>query len=320
MTYVWIAFCAEILSFKEIFSSSLLKFDIKPTFSFGWLTVALTMMVLLEASIIESQTLKVSNGIESCALNALFVPFCVQEKHIVAMRVTIVNPKEKCLFIIFFVIIFSKSCRYMDYYHEIYAIISFCKDMIKIGQINNLRAVKKVDFGFYLDGEEFGEILLPTRYVPEGLVAGDDVEVFIYRDSEGRLIATTDRPLIEVGEFALLKVSAVNNVGAFMEIGVMKDLLVPYREQREPMVEGKSYVVYAYIDRTTNRIVGSTKLNKFVGNKVPKYSAGDSVKMIVVQKTDLGYKVIVDNLHWGMVYNNDVFDVVRIGDVLLGYV
>ena len=208
----------------------------------------------------------------------------------------------------------------MDYYHEIYAIISFCKDMIKIGQINNLRAVKKVDFGFYLDGEEFGEILLPTRYVPEGLVAGDDVEVFIYRDSEGRLIATTDRPLIEVGEFALLKVSAVNNVGAFMEIGVMKDLLVPYREQREPMLEGKFYVVYAYIDRTTNRIVGSTKLNKFVGNKVPKYSAGDSVRMIVVQKTDLGYKVIVDNLHWGMVYNNDVFDVVRIGDVLLGYV
>ena len=168
--------------------------------------------------------------------------------------------------------------------------------MIKIGKINNLKVVKRVDFGLYLDGEENGEILLPIRYVPEDAEIGDYLDVFIYRDSEGRLIATTDRPLIQVGEFAMLRTVSVNRVGAFMEMGVMKDLLVPFREQRSPMEEGKYYIVYAYIDNATKRIVGSTKLNKFVGNKIPKYTIGDQVKMIVVERTDLGYKVIVDNL------------------------
>ena len=192
--------------------------------------------------------------------------------------------------------------------------------MIKIGKINNLKVVKRVDFGLYLDGEENGEILLPVRYVPEDAEIGDCLDVFIYRDSEGRLIATTDRPLIQVGEFAMLRTVSVNRVGAFMEMGVMKDLLVPFREQRSPMEEGKYYIVYAYIDNATKRIVGSTKLNKFVGNKIPKYTIGDQVKMIDVEKTDLGYKVIVDNLFWGMVYNNDIFDQIRPGDELYGYV
>ena len=123
--------------------------------------------------------------------------------------------------------------------------------MIKIGKINNLKVVKRVDFGLYLDGEENGEILLPIRYVPEDAEIGDYLDVFIYRDSEGRLIATTERPLIQVGEFAMLRTVSVNRVGAFMEMGVMKDLLVPFREQRSPMEEGKYYIVYAYIDNAT---------------------------------------------------------------------
>ncbi len=192
--------------------------------------------------------------------------------------------------------------------------------MIKIGKTNNLSVVKIVDFGVYLDGKDFGEILLPQRYVPDGTKEGDEIEVFLYKDSEDRLIATTERPIIEVGEFGLLKAVAVNKVGAFMDWGLMKDLLVPFSEQRSDIRVGEEHIVYAYIDNATRRIAGSTKLNKFLGNKIPKYAEGDTVEVLVAQRTDLGYKVIVDNLHWGLVYNNDVFDPLRIGDRLPAYV
>ena len=192
--------------------------------------------------------------------------------------------------------------------------------MIKIGKDNVLKAVKKLDFGVYLDGGEQGEILLPRRYVPEELEVDDEIEVFIYRDSEDRLIATTERPFIEVGEFGLLKAVSVGRVGAFMDWGLMKDLLVPFREQRQPIEEGKSYIVYALLDSKSGRIFGSTKLDKFVGNKPPRYSEGDQVEVLAVQPTDLGYKVIVDNLHWGLIYKNDLFDPLRPGDRLPAYV
>ncbi len=192
--------------------------------------------------------------------------------------------------------------------------------MIKIGKTNNLSVVKIVDFGVYLDGKDFGEILLPQRYVSDGTKEGDEIEVFLYKDSEDRLIATTERPIIEVGEFGLLKAVAVNKVGAFMDWGLMKDLLVPFSEQRSDIRVGEEHIVYAYIDNATQRIAGSTKLNKFLGNKIPKYAEGDTVEVLVAQRTDLGYKVIVDNLHWGLVYNNDVFDPLRIGDRLPAYV
>lgn len=192
--------------------------------------------------------------------------------------------------------------------------------MIKIGKTNNLKVVKKVDFGLYLDGGESGEILLPKRYVDESMEVGDELDVFIYCDSEDRLVATTEKPLIEVGEFGLLKAVEVNRVGAFMEWGLQKDLLVPFREQSQEIRVGGSYVVYAFLDNATKRIVGSTKLNKFVGNRIPRYSEGDTVDILAVHKTDLGYKVIVDNLFWGMIYNNDLFDPLSPGDRIPAYV
>lgn len=192
--------------------------------------------------------------------------------------------------------------------------------MIKIGKNNILKVVKRVDFGLYLDGGEFGEILMPQKYVAEGTEIGDEVEVFIYCDSEDRLVATTERPFVYVGEFGLLKAVSVSGIGAFMEWGVMKDLLVPFREQAERIEEGKSYIVYAYLDNTTKRIVGSTKLNKFLGNRIPRYAAGEQIDVLVVKRTDLGYKVIVDNLFWGMIYFNDLFDPVSVGDRLPAYV
>lgn len=192
--------------------------------------------------------------------------------------------------------------------------------MIKIGKTNNLKVVKKVDFGLYLDGGESGEILLPKRYVDESMEVGDKLDVFIYCDSEDRLVATTEKPLIEVGEFGLLKAVEVNRVGAFMEWGLQKDLLVPFREQSQEIRVGGSYVVYAFLDNATKRIVGSTKLNKYVGNRIPRYSEGDTVDILAVHKTDLGYKVIVDNLFWGMIYNNDLFDPLSPGDRIPAYV
>lgn len=197
---------------------------------------------------------------------------------------------------------------------------SECKDMIKIGKTNNLKVVKKVDFGLYLDGGESGEILLPKRYVDESMEVGDELDVFIYCDSEDRLVATTEKPLIEVGEFGLLKAVEVNRVGAFMEWGLQKDLLVPFREQSQEIRVGGSYVVYVFLDNATKRIVGSTKLNKYVGNRIPRYSEGDTVDILAVHKTDLGYKVIVDNLFWGMIYNNDLFDPLSPGDRIPAYV
>lgn len=192
--------------------------------------------------------------------------------------------------------------------------------MIKIGKTNNLKVVKKVDFGLYLDGGESGEILLPKRYVDESMEVGDELDVFIYCDSEDRLVATTEKPLIEVGKFGLLKAVEVNRVGAFMEWGLQKDLLVPFREQSQEIRVGGSYVVYAFLDNATKRIVGSTKLNKYVGNRIPRYSEGDTVDILAVHKTDLGYKVIVDNLFWGMIYNNDLFDPLSPGDRIPAYV
>ena len=160
--------------------------------------------------------------------------------------------------------------------------------MIKIGNYNELKVVKKVDFGFYVDGEEYGEILMPMKYASDDLSIGDTAKVFLYRDSEDRLVATTEHPFAEVGEVALLQAKAVGKIGAFMDWGVMKDLLVPFREQAEDIVEGRGYVTYVYLDNVTKRIVGSTKLNKYIGNKIPRYEAGEEVEVVVVKRTDLG--------------------------------
>ena len=192
--------------------------------------------------------------------------------------------------------------------------------MVKLGDYNILRVVKRVDFGIYLDGGDDGEILMPTRYVPQDVEVDDDLNVFIYLDSEDRLIATTEQPKAKVGDFALIEVTAVNQVGAFLDWGLAKDLMVPFREQKVKMEPGQKHVVYIYVDEDTDRIVASAKLDQFLDNVAPTYKEGDEVRLMVVSKTDLGYKVIVNGLHWGMVYANEVFKPLHRGDCPTGYI
>ena len=192
--------------------------------------------------------------------------------------------------------------------------------MTFLGKINNLKILKEKDFGLYLDGEELGEILIPKRYVPEGVKIGESLDVFIYLDSEDRLIATTEKPLAQVGDFALLKVVSVNQTGAFLDWGLPKNLMVPFREQKQPMEEGRSYVVKVYVDKETNRIVASAKLDNFLDNIPPEYEEGAEVELFIVSETDLGYKAIINGFHWGMLYRNEVFQKLNRGQKLTGYI
>lgn len=192
--------------------------------------------------------------------------------------------------------------------------------MLNIGNYNTLKIIKILSFGAYLDGGEGKEILLPTRYVPDGAQVGDEVEVFIYHDNEGRLIATTLHPKAEVGEFAFMQVKSVNTTGAFLDWGLMKDLLVPYKEQKLTMREGKWYLVYVRLDHVTGRVMASARIEKFLNNIPPKYEFNQEVSLLVADDTEIGYKVIVNNLHWGMVYHNQVFQRLEKGEHLKGYV
>lgn len=187
--------------------------------------------------------------------------------------------------------------------------------MLQIGKTNNLEITHRVDFGLYLDGGEAGEILLPLRYAKAEMKAGDRIDVFIYRDSEDRLIATTEQPYAQVGEFAFLQAKAANNVGVFLDWGLPKDLLVPFREQKVRMQPGRYYTVYIYLDDETQRIVASAKLQKFLDNKIPDFKIGDEVKARIYQETELGYKVIVNDLFSGLIYHNQIYCNVNIGEL-----
>jgi len=187
--------------------------------------------------------------------------------------------------------------------------------LIEIGKYNSLEIVKALDFGVYLDGGPYGELLLPIKYVPEGLEPGDDVEVFLYSDSEDRLITTTDKPKAIVGDFGMMEVKEVSEYGAFLDWGIEgKDLMVPFREQRQRMEAGQQYLVYVYLDEVTDRIVGSNKLNKFLENKSSDLSYKQEVEIIIAAPTDLGYRVIVNKAYWGALYRNEVFEKLEIGD------
>lgn len=192
--------------------------------------------------------------------------------------------------------------------------------MTEIGRTNRLKVVKKLDFGVYLDGQELGEILLPQRYVPEECEVDDYLEVFIYFDSEDRLIATTLKPYAQVDEFAYLNVVSVNAVGAFLDWGLMKDLLVPFREQQQNMQEGKSYIVHVYLDKESKRIVASAKIDKFLDNVPPDYSAGQEVDLLIAGETELGYNAIINHTHYGMLYRNEVFQPLAKGMRLKGFI
>ena len=184
-----------------------------------------------------------------------------------------------------------------------------------------LRIARTVDFGFYLTDEAGDEVLLPRRYVTPEMNTGDEVEVFVYNDSENRPVATTELPHAVVGEFALMRVKAVNAIGAFLDWGlVAKDLLVPFREQRVRMQAGRSYIVHLYIDPETDRVVASAKLDKFMSHDKPDYEHRSQVDVLVVQRTELGYRVIVDNRYWGIIYQNEIYRDVNVGEHHVGYV
>lgn len=193
--------------------------------------------------------------------------------------------------------------------------------MIKLGEINQLTVVKSVDFGLYLDGgPEVGDILLPNRYVPQGTKIGDKLDVFLYLDMEERIIATTEKPLAQVGDFAYLEVAWVNNFGAFLHWGPMKDLFVPFREQKMKMQKGSSYIVHIHLDEESYRIMASAKVDKYIDNTFPPYQVGDEVDVLVWQKTQLGLKVIVNNRYAGLLYDDQVFRALRTGDRTKAYI
>lgn len=193
--------------------------------------------------------------------------------------------------------------------------------MIEIGKYNDLRVNRFVDFGLYLIDDEANEVLLPKRYLTGEEQIDDMLHVFVYNDSENRPVATTETPYAVVGDFALMRVNQVNQVGAFLDWGVVnKELLVPFREQRVRMQAGRSYIVYVYIDDATKRIVASAKLNKFLDNKMPRFYHRQKVDVLVVQRTELGYKVIVDNSFWGLLYSNEIYGDINIGDRRTGFI
>lgn len=186
--------------------------------------------------------------------------------------------------------------------------------MIKLGKRNEMKVLREVDFGVYLDGGDMGDVLLPKRYIPEGTKVGDVLDVFLYLDQQERLIATNEHPLIEVGQIAFLEVKWVNQFGAFLDWGLMKDLFCPFREQKMRMQQGRKYIVYCYIDSLTHRIVATAKIEKFLSKEQPPYNKGDIVNILIQQKTELGFKAIVEGQFSGQLYQNELFKDIHTGD------
>jgi predicted RNA-binding protein (virulence factor B family) len=191
--------------------------------------------------------------------------------------------------------------------------------MVRVGQFNKLRVIKEVPFGVYLDGGEWGEILLPNKVVPRGTQFDDVLEVFIYFDSEDKIVATTLRPHVMLGGFAFLKVIDVNRVGAFLDWGLDKDLLVPRPEQHRPMEKDKSYIIYVKQDNQ-GRIIASSKLDYFLDKSPAHYKQGDEVSLLIAETTMLGNKVIVNDRHWGLIHYGDIFQKLSYGKRIRGYI
>ncbi len=191
---------------------------------------------------------------------------------------------------------------------------------IRLGRFNQLEVLREVDFGVYLDGKDDGDILLPKKEVPADTHEGDWLNVFVYLDQEERLVASTLTPVVQVGDFAYLEVAWVNEYGAFLKWGLLKDLFCPFREQNGKMQQGKRYVIRCYEDEQTHRIAASARINRFLSKEMPPYSPGDEVNLFFWQITDLGYKVVVDGKYSGLVYRDEVFRAVHAGDKMPGYV
>ncbi|HAF91492.1 MAG TPA: GntR family transcriptional regulator [Pseudomonas sp.] len=194
--------------------------------------------------------------------------------------------------------------------------------MAAIGRYNSMQVVKHTGFGLYLDGGADGEILLPKRYIPKDVSSevGDWLNVFVYLDSEDKLIATTDKPKAQVGEFASLKVVEINRIGLFLDWGLPKDLLLPHSEEKRPLQVGDYCVVFLYVDPRTRRITATARLDRHLDKTPARYRVGDPVDLLVVEQTDLGFKAIIEARHWGLIHKNEVFKFLRPGLRERGYI
>jgi len=186
--------------------------------------------------------------------------------------------------------------------------------------MNRLQVVTELDFGLYLDGKKHGEILIPRKYVPEGTKVDDFLDVFVYVDSEDRLIATTETPYAMAGELAYLKVIQTNQIGAFLDWGLLKDLLVPFREQKEGMYRENYYMVYIYLDTASERLVASSKLHKHINHQGAQYAVGDEVDLIICDPFEIGYNVIIDKRYVGVIFKNEVFQEIEPGQKMKGFI
>ena len=194
--------------------------------------------------------------------------------------------------------------------------------MALVGRYNSLQVVKHTNFGLYLDGAQDGEILLPNRYIPKDIPSEDEdwLNVFIYLDSDDKLIATTEKPKVQVGEFASLKVVEVNSIGIFLDWGLPKDLLLPYSEEKQPLKAGDYCVVHVYLDKHTRRITATTRLDRYLDKAPVNYSVGQEVDLLVAEETAMGFKAIINNKHWGLIHKNEVFKFLRSGKQEKGFI
>ena len=192
--------------------------------------------------------------------------------------------------------------------------------IMQLGKTQTFKVVKQVDFGVYLDGEELGEVLMPAKYVPEGTRPGDTLTGFLYLDSSGRPVVTTLKPKAEVGDFALLDVVQVTSVGVFLAWGIAKDLLLPFSEQKRDFQVGDRALVYVYEDESSHRVAATQKWERFLGRTPFPHAVGDEVGLLVAGTTPLGYKAVIDGAWMGLVYKNEVFRPLHVGDRLKGYV
>jgi uncharacterized protein len=192
--------------------------------------------------------------------------------------------------------------------------------MIKLGVYNILKVERETPQGIYLSSEDNDEVLLPNRYVPEDIFPGKEIEVFVYKDSEDRPVATTQKVFLVLGEYAMLKVVKLTKFGAFMDWGLDKNLLVPFSEQNIDMEEEKSYPIYLYLDEETQRLAGSTRLDDFFDNNQLELEIDQEVDIFIFEETSLGYKVIVNNKYTALLYHNEIFQKIAIGDTKKAYV
>jgi len=192
--------------------------------------------------------------------------------------------------------------------------------MAFLGHYNKLRIIKRADIGVFLDGDQYGDILLPRKYAPESMRIGDEVEVFLYNDSEDRVIATTLKPKAQVGECAYLKVISTSRFGAFLDWGLPKDLLVPHSEQQKPMQQGYSYTVYLFVDEETQRIAASTKLEQHLSIDVSGFKPQQEVDLLIYGQSDLGFKAVVNGTHLGQLFSGETFQRLHFGEQLKGFI